>query len=107
MISDPSILDPNAPQSSNTNHRLCREKKYSIPKASKVLGIGATKLRDMVGNGIIPTVDVEGQNVILECDLEEYLQKKYTRVSEKKPTKYGRSIAQVPAEYKNHEYFKK
>lgn len=65
---------------------LLRAAKLSVPEAAEVLGIGETKMRELVRNGEIPVVRIMGKVLLLERDLEAYLQSRYgtLRTAERK-----------------------
>jgi excisionase family DNA binding protein len=48
--------------------------KLTVPKAAKALGIGETKLREIIRNGEVPVLNVAGKILLLERDLETFLE---------------------------------
>lgn len=51
--------------------------KLTIPQAAKLIGIGETKMRSIVQGGGIPVLRIEGKTVIVERDIEAFLQGHY------------------------------
>ena len=70
---------------------LLYQRKYGVPQAAELLNIGETKMRDLIRNGMIPVLDLDGKILILERDLEDYLKgrqkplRKVERKSDKLP----------------------
>jgi len=54
--------------------------KLTVPQAAKMLGIGATNMRAIIGSGRIPVVRIMGKTLLLEQDLEGYLRSSYGRI---------------------------
>lgn len=61
--------------------------KLTIPQVAKRLGIGETKMRAVIQRGEIPVLRIGGKTVIIEQDIEGYLQGNYGRmvVAERRP----------------------
>ena len=54
------------------------QKKYTVPEASKLLGISETSLRGIIARGEIPVIRIQKAKIlILEQDLEEFIKSKY------------------------------
>jgi excisionase family DNA binding protein len=51
--------------------------KLTVPKAAKALGIGETKLREIIRNGEVPVLNVAGKILLLDRDLEAYMRSGY------------------------------
>ena len=56
---------------------LLRAAKLTVPQAAKMLGIGETKVRELIRTGAIPVVRILGKTLLLERDLEAYLRSGY------------------------------
>lgn len=52
---------------------LLRAAKLTVPEAAAMLGIGETKMREIIRHGDIPVVRIMGKVLLLERDLEAYL----------------------------------
>jgi excisionase family DNA binding protein len=76
------LLDPmgvsDAPE--GISHCLLAERKFTVPQAAKMLGIGETKMRPIIKKGGIPVVRIMGKTLLLDQDLEEYLRSGYGRI---------------------------
>ena len=101
-------IDPN-----NTNDkpssqsRLLNEKKYTIPKASKLLGIGETYLRQMIVNGEIPVIFMAKKKmVLLESDLEMFLKSKYVRITKAEVNVHSR-LPPLPEHVRNSKHLRR
>ncbi len=55
---------------------LCA-KKLTVPEAAKVMCIGQTKLRELLRKGDIPVIRIMGKILLLERDLEAFMQRSY------------------------------
>ena len=69
--------------------------KLTIPAAAKQLGIGETKMRQIVRDGWIPVLCVAGKILVLERDLDAYMAGQYGRLSAAKPNP-SRQSGMVP-----------
>jgi excisionase family DNA binding protein len=70
-----------------SGYSLLDASKLTIPLAAKRLGVGETKMRSIVQQGKIPVLTIGGKTVIIERDIEEYLQGGYGRMKPSaKPT---------------------
>lgn len=69
--------------------RLLPIPKLTVPRAARMLGIGETKMWEILRKGGIPVIRIMGKTLVLERDLEAYLQGHYgpLRSPEKKPLK--------------------
>ena len=76
MIHKETIPDTPAEKSD-----LLHAKKYTIPQASKLVGIGQTNMRRMISDGEIPVLLLGKKMLLLEGDLERYLKNKYVRIN--------------------------
>jgi excisionase family DNA binding protein len=56
---------------------LLHGQKWGVPQAAKALGLGQTRLREIIREGQIPVIRIMGKILILEQDLEDYLQGQY------------------------------
>lgn len=56
---------------------LLHQRKLSVPQAAKVMGIGETKLRELLRQGGIPAIRIMGKTLLVERDLDMYLQRHY------------------------------
>ena len=59
---------------------LLYETKYGIKQAAKMIGIGETKMREFVKTGELPVLMIDGKCLILERDLEAFLQGHYGKM---------------------------
>lgn len=55
--------------------------KLTVPQGAKALGLGETKMRELIRNGGIPVVKIMGKTLLLARDLDEYLRAGYGRLS--------------------------
>lgn len=55
------------------------EPKLSVVEAARFLGIGTTRLREIVNDGEIAFVKMGGKYLFFERDLAEFIQKRYVR----------------------------
>ena len=62
------------------NGLLIYQKKFSIPQASKLIGISPNKLTTIIREGQIPIIKVDGKTLLLEKDIEDFLNERYGRV---------------------------
>jgi excisionase family DNA binding protein len=60
---------------------LLGAEKLGIRDAAKMLGIGNTKLREIIQKGDIPVLRIDGKCLLLTMDLEAYLDGCYGRTS--------------------------
>jgi hypothetical protein len=61
---------------------LLRQRKYGIPEASRAMGMGETSLRAIIAAGGIPVLRLARKKVVLlESDMEAYLQGNYGALS--------------------------
>lgn len=67
--------------------RLLDATKLTVPQAARRIGIGETKMRQVIQRGGIPVLRIGGKTVIIEQDIEDYLRGNYGRMSvpERKP----------------------
>jgi len=56
---------------------LLEQRKYTIPKACKLAGIGETKMRELIRQGLIPVVKIGKKIELLASDLEAFLRGHY------------------------------
>lgn len=63
------------------NGLLCC-RKMAVPEAARQIGIGETKLREIIRRGDIPVIRILGKILLLERDLEVFLQSHYGSVKE-------------------------
>lgn len=54
--------------------------KLTVPQAARRIGIGETKMRSILRQGGMPVLRIGGKTVIIERDIEEYLQGQYGRL---------------------------
>lgn len=55
------------------NHRLLEDRKLTIPEAARAMGIGANSLRRIIGQGRLPVLRFLTKTLILESDVELFL----------------------------------
>lgn len=91
---------------SEATGRLLYQKKYSVPEAAKLLDMGETNLRTIVKAGKIAVLRLTGTKVlILEGDLERFLQSNYGTVQVEKVNKSR--MPHLPDHVANSKYFKR
>lgn len=54
-------------------HRLLEDRKLTIPEAARGMGIGANSLRRIIGQGRLPVLRFLTKTLILESDVELFL----------------------------------
>jgi excisionase family DNA binding protein len=54
--------------------RLLDAAKLTVPQAARKLGIGETKMRAIIRDGEVPVLNVAGKILLLEQDLEAFLE---------------------------------
>ncbi|GEM_PF-2109681 len=86
--------------------RLLDAVKLTVPQAATRMGIGETKMRSIVQCGIIPVLRIGGKTVVLEHDIEAYLQGNYGRMVIIRPSSRTRLTA-LPAEISESPWLKK
>jgi excisionase family DNA binding protein len=78
MVSFPFPQDKAALSADNTGRsggfRLLDAKKLTVPQAARLMGIGQTKMRTIIQQGEMPVLRVGGKVMIIEQDIERYLQ---------------------------------
>jgi excisionase family DNA binding protein len=87
------------------SRQILFEKKYTVPQAARMLGLGATKLRDIIRRGEIPVVMLDGKHLLLERDLEAFLHHSYGSIKEVEVKKAG--LAPLPDSVANSPYLRK
>jgi excisionase family DNA binding protein len=88
---------------------LLHAAKLTVPQAAKALGIGDTKMREIIRNGEVPVIRILGKILILDRDLENYLQGNYGALN---PTKHEKGssnngLPPLPEYIKNWSLIKK
>lgn len=63
---------------------LANEPKYGIKQSCEKMGIGETTLRSIIHKRGIPVVNIGGKYLLLEKDIEKYLQEHYGTINETK-----------------------
>ena len=53
---------------------LLQQRKLTVGEASKAMGLGATSLRRLIHGGQIPVLRIGGKILLLEQDIEKFLQ---------------------------------
>lgn len=103
-------MDRNSLPAENTamggGFRLLDAVKFTVPQAAKRMGIGETKMRSIVQRGIIPVLRIGEKTVILEHDIEAYLQGNYGRMVIMRPSSRTRLTA-LPTEISESPWLKK
>lgn len=64
-------------QVARTGTGLLCAKKLTVPEAAKVMCIGQTKLRELLRKGDIPVIRIMGKILLVEGDLEAFMQRSY------------------------------
>ena len=79
------LADVEAPVSDHNQRRTSRillhERKLTVPTAARMLGVGEGKLREYIRKGMIPVLDLDGRHLLLESDLEAFLNGRYGPIS--------------------------
>lgn len=107
MINLEQTIDSDTPLEDHTpagRNGLLFKRKYSVPEAAKLLGMGETNLRALIQYGEIPALRMTKSKImILESDLETFLLSRYGTITQVKV-----SIKQpvLPDHVKNSKYFR-
>lgn len=72
---------PDDTQDQRVGNGLLYAKKLGIKGAAKMIGIGETKLREFIRNGELPALLIDGKYLLLEQDIEIFLQHHYGTVT--------------------------
>ena len=83
---------------------LLSERKHTVPQAARMLGVGENKLREIIRKGMIPVLDLGGKHLLLERDLEAFLQGHYGAIGKAKPRNPG--LPPLPQEVLESELLK-
>jgi|GEM_PF-2951802 len=83
---------PKSPQPADNQHPqaengLLLSPKYDIKEASKLLAISPSKLRELIRDGEIPVLMIDGKYLLLEQDLETFLLRHYGPMTQPNPPK--------------------
>ena len=93
-------VSPNAPIADNGSElngkSLLIQEKYGVKDAAKMIGIGQTKLREMIRNGEIPVLHIDGKYLLLEQDLEVFIQGNYGRIQPSKSYQVKPKLRPLP-----------
>jgi hypothetical protein len=79
----------------NGNGLLLHQKKYSIKQASELAGIGETTMRRSIMNGDIQVLRIGAKTMMLEQDLEAFLQGSYGIIKQDEPS--DKKIISLPS----------
>jgi len=82
---------------------LLHAKKLSLQEAAKLIGVGETKLREIVHQGRIPVIRLDGKIVILAQDADTFLRTNYGYL---KPMLPVRRPNELPAHIEQSDLFK-
>lgn len=95
------------PVSDASQHQrsLLTERKLTVPKAAKLLGVGESKMRQIIAAGGIPVLDLDGKHMLLEADLEAYLRGHYGAMTKSVEAKPG--LPPLPRHIAESELLKK
>lgn len=85
---------------------LLYAKKLTVPQAAKVMGIGQTKLREIVYQGEIPVIRIKSKILILDRDLEAFLMGHFGTLNAT-PTKPISSLPPLPKHIAESDLLKK
>ncbi len=85
LVSDNTLPCDHTSQRNGTG--LLWAKKLTVPEAAKFMGIGQTKLRELLREGELPVIRIMGKILLLERDLEAFMRGHYgpLKVTEMKP----------------------
>ena len=61
----------------NGGDSLLHAAKLTVTQAARKMGLGETKMRQIIRNGGVPVVRIMGKTMLLERDLEDYLRSGY------------------------------
>jgi len=84
---------------------LLRAAKLTVPQAAKMMGIGETKMREIVARGEIPVIRIMGKVLILERDLEGFLMGSYGALGKAKTPPKG--LPSLPRRVQESELLRK
>ncbi len=84
------------------NRHILFERKLSIPEAAKVMGIGTTSLRRIIADGRLPVLRVLKKILILEADVEAFLQE--SRVVVKHAQSKSHRLPPLPSAVANSQH---
>ena len=76
---NPPPVDP-FPQTGSTggnSFRLIEARKYTLKDAGKLAGVSEATMRNEVKDGEIPVIKIGNKAMIIDRDLEQYLQRHY------------------------------
>ena len=90
------------------NVSLLHQKKYSVPEACKLCGMGETNLREMIRDGRIPVVRVtEKKMLLLESDLETFMQGSHVTISKDERKQPKGKLSPLPKHVEQSEFMRK
>ena len=88
------------------NVSLLHQKKYGVREASELMGISQTKVRRMIGKGEINVLRIGGKLLLLEADLEKFMQGQYGPMKDV-PVVLKRKLSALPRHVMESGLFKK
>lgn len=71
------LVESSVTQNSRDVPHLLLGRKLGVPQAAKAMGVGQTKLRELIREGQLPVIRVVAKILILEKDVETFLQSNY------------------------------
>jgi excisionase family DNA binding protein len=85
---------------------LLNQRKYSVPEAATMIGVGETKFREIINAGQIAVLRVGGKILLMEEDLEKYLQANHVTVRAVENKQKGH-LPPLPDEIKQSRHLRK
>ena len=84
-------VDPASQPGSTGGHsfRLIEARKYTLKEAGKLAGVSEATMRNEVKSGEIPVIRIGTKMMVIEQDLEQYLQRDYLYVGIKESPSVG------------------
>lgn len=82
-------------------------RKYSVPQACKLIGVGQTKMREMINAGKIPILDLDGKQMLLETDLQAYLESRLGTIEKQKIERSKGKLSSLPQHVEESEFVKR
>ena len=108
MITSRNIpLEP-TPLPASGGPGLLYQKKFTIPEAAEVLGIGETNLRAMIRDGKMPVLRITAKKMLLlESDLEEFITGRHVTLSKDERKQAKGKLSPLPKHVEQSEFMKK
>ena len=87
--------------------RLLDAPKLTIPAAARRLGVGETKMRQIVRKGGIPVLTLGGKVMVLERDLDDFLAGRYGRLTAAPKPIFRPEVEPLPSGVRDSEMLRK